>query len=101
MGTKNLYGAEGRGDTLNFLPENLKVISDPKHPLYDPRVEREPSEEMILSIMRQGVLVPLSVHRDGEDGIVNDGRQGRAATSGANRRLKKEGGEPVLCPCVW
>lgn len=41
MGAKNSYGAVGRGDTLSFRPEDLKVITDKAHPLYDPRVERQ------------------------------------------------------------
>lgn len=102
MGKKQTFeGQTGRGDTLNFLPEALKVVTDPKHPLYDPRVERPPSERLILSIMRRGVLVPLLIYRDGDDVYVEDGRQRRAAAIEANKRLKKAGGEPVVLPCVW
>lgn len=101
MGAKQSYGSVGRGDQLNFLPETLKVITDPKHPLYDPRVEREPEEGMILSIMRHGVIVPLVIARDGDSVYVVDGRQRRACAIEANKRLKKEGGKPVVCPCVW
>lgn len=101
MGKKDTYGASGRGDTLNFEPEKLKVIIDKKHPLYDPRVEREPSEALILSIMRRGVIVPLVIARDGDSVYVVDGRQRRAAAIEANKRLRAEGGKTVLCPCVW
>lgn len=101
MGAKNSYGAVGRGDTLSFEPEKLKVVTDPTHPLYDPRVERQPDEGMILSIMRNGILVPLVIYRDGEDVYVADGRQRRAAAIEANKRLTKEGGTPVVLPCVW
>jgi ParB family chromosome partitioning protein len=101
MGVKNKYGAVGRGDTLSFEPETLKVITDPKHPLYDSRVERKPTEAMVLSIMRDGIIEPLVITRDGEDVYVVAGRQRRAAAIEANKRLKKEGGDPVLCPCVW
>lgn len=101
MGAKHSYGAVGRGDTLNFMPETLKVITDPKHPLYDARVEREPDEALIVSIMRNGIIVPLVISRDGENVYVTDGRQRRAAAIEANKRLKKEGGEPIALPCVW
>jgi len=101
MGVKHKYGAVGRGDTLSFLPETLKVITDPKHPLYDPRVERKPSEAMVLSILRDGIIEPLVISRDGEDVYVTDGRQRRAATIEANKRRKQKGLEPILCPCVW
>lgn len=101
MGAKHSYGSVGRGDTLNFKPEDLRVITDPKHPLYDPRVERPPSEPLVVSIMRRGIIVPLVINRDGDGVYVTDGRQRRAAAIEANKRLKKEGGKPVVCPCVW
>jgi ParB family chromosome partitioning protein len=100
MGSK-LYGAAGRGDVLNFDPNMLKVITDPKHPQYDPRVEREIDEALVLSIMRLGIIEPLVVTRDGDNVIVVDGRQRRACAIEANRRLKAEGGEQVLAPCIW
>lgn len=101
MGAKQSYGAVGRGDTLSFEPETLKVITDPKHPLYDARIEREPNEALILSIMRHGVLVPLLIYRDGNDVYIDDGRQRWKAALEANKRLKKAGGKPVVLPCVW
>jgi len=101
MGNKQSYGAVGRGDTLSFRPEDLKIVRDPKHPLYDPRVERAPEERLILSIMRHGIIVPLVIYRDGSDVYVDDGRQRVAAALEANKRLKKEGGKPVVMPCVW
>src|SRR6201996_6712504 len=54
-GKKSTYGAEGRGDLLMFNPETLKVVTDPKHPRFDPRVEREIDEAMVASIMRTGL----------------------------------------------
>ncbi len=96
MGKKQGYGSVGRGDTISFKPETLKVITDVKHPLYDARVEREPAEAMILSIMRRGILVPMLITRDGDDVYVVDGRQRRSAALEANKRLAKAGGEPVV-----
>lgn len=101
MGKKTTYGAVGRGDTLNFKPETLKVITDVKHPLYDARVERPVDEAMVLSIMSLGIIEPLVIMRDGEDVYVVDGRQRRLNAIEANKRLAKSGGEPVICPCVW
>lgn len=101
MSKKTYKGQVGRGDTINVTPEELEVITDPKHPLYDPRVEREPNEALILSIMRNGIIVPLVITPDGDKVYVTDGRQRRAAAIEANKRLKKEGGRPVVCPCVW
>jgi ParB family transcriptional regulator, chromosome partitioning protein len=101
MGAKNSYGAVGRGDTLNFRPEDLLVITDPKHALYDTRVERPFDEAMVLSIMSLGILEPLIIARDGDKVYVVDGRQRRTNAIEANKRLVKQGAEPVVCPCVW
>jgi len=101
MGKKETYGSVGRGDTLNFKPETLKVITDSKHALYDARVERPVDEAMVLSIMSLGIIEPLVIMRDGENVYVVDGRQRRTNAIEANRRLEKAGGEPVICPCVW
>jgi len=101
MGAKNSYGAVGRGDTLSFKPETLKVITDPKSPLYDARVERPVDEAMVLSIMSLGIIEPLVIARDGENVYVVDGRQRRTNAIEANKRLAKAGAEEVLCPCVW
>ena len=100
MGSK-LYGAEGRGDVLNFDPSKLKVVTDPKHPLYDERVELPIDEAMVKSIMRLGVREPLIIRRDGDDVYVVDGRQRRANAIEANRRLAAEDGDPIYVPCVW
>lgn len=85
MGKKLTYGAVGRGDTLNFRPEDLKVITDAKHPLYDARVERPVDEAMVLSIMSLGIIEPLVIARDGESVYVVDGRQRRLNAIEANK----------------
>jgi ParB family chromosome partitioning protein len=101
MGVKNSYGAVGRGDTLNFKPETLKVITDPKHELFDPRVNREIDESLVLSIMKRGIIVPLVITRDGDSVYVVDGRQRRTAALEANKRLAKENKKLIVCPCIW
>ena len=103
MASKKSYeGQTGRGDTINFEPEALKVITDEKHPLYDPRVERTPDEAMIASVIRLGILEPVLITKDGDDNvIVLAGRQRRAAAIEANKRLKKEGQPEISVPCIW
>lgn len=101
MGAKHSYGAAGRGDTLNFEPETLQVITDKSHPLYDPRVEREPDEGMILSIMAHGVIEPLIIFPLDGKAYVKDGHQRRMNAIEANKRLRKMGKKPVVVACVW
>lgn len=56
----------------------------------------------MLNIMDQGVLEPIIVWKDPETGLscVVDGRQRVRHTLEANKRLSKEGKEPLLVPAV-
>jgi len=96
-------GAASRGDLFRYRPEDLTLVEDKEHPLYDPRVEWKPAESMIDSIIRSGVAEPILVRRNG---VVNgkpvveviNGRQRTKAAIEANVRLRAEGKEPVLVP---
>jgi ParB family transcriptional regulator, chromosome partitioning protein len=87
------YGAAGRTNLLLFDPDKLKLVTDKKHPLYDPRVENDPDDSLIASIAFKGVVEPVIVWKDPETGetVVVDGRQRVKAAREANKRLKKEG----------
>jgi ParB family transcriptional regulator, chromosome partitioning protein len=92
------YGAEGKTNLLSFDPSKLTIVTDEKHPLYDPRVDMPLAEEMVLSIMLKGVVEPIIVWKDPESGdtVVVDGRQRVKNAIEANKRLKKRGEEPKL-----
>jgi len=96
------YGAEGREEFLLLKPENLVVVTDEEHPLYDERVKLPLSEALVLNVMAHGVKVAIIVRKNGEreDGTpiveVVDGRQRVRAAIEANKRLVKEGKEPLL-----
>ena len=96
------YGASGKTNVLMFEPENLHLVTDKTHPLYDERIHLPISEAMVLNIMDQGVLEPIIVWKDPETGLscVVDGRQRVRHTLEANKRLLKEGKEPLLVPAV-
>ena len=76
--------AVGRSDVHFMKPESLVLITAKNHPLYDPRVEGEPEEKLILSLMAHGNKLQ-----------VVDGRQRVKAALAANRRLTAEGKEPL------
>lgn len=100
--SKLVYGASGKTNVLTFEPENLHLVTDKTHPLYDERIHLPISEAMVLNIMDQGVLEPIIVWKDPETGLscVVDGRQRVRHTLEANKRLLKEGKEPLLVPAV-
>jgi len=98
----DVYGASGKTNVLNFEPENLHLVTDKTHPLYDERIHLPISEAMVLNIMDQGVLEPIIVWKDPESGLacVVDGRQRVRHTLEANKRLVKQGESPLLVPAV-
>ncbi|MCQ3881098.1 hypothetical protein [Klebsiella variicola] len=49
------YGASGKSNVLFFEPENLHLVIDTTHPLYDERVHLPLNEAVILNIMELGV----------------------------------------------
>lgn len=104
---KKAFNAVGRDELLWFEPESLTIVeNDPKHPLYDPDRLTPPEERLILNIMARGIRVPVIVRLNGkttdDKPIVEvvDGRQRVRAALEANKRLKKEGGEPLRVPGV-
>jgi ParB family chromosome partitioning protein len=100
------FGAASRGQTFSYYPEDLVLVTDEDHPLYDERVHKTPKESLIRGIMRQGVIVPVVIRKNGvrKNGKaimeVVDGRQRVKATIEANRRLKQARKEPILVPTV-
>lgn len=83
--------ADGRQDTFKVMPEELTLITDKGHPLYDERVELSVDEAMVKSILEHGIRENVNVRR--VDGVfeVLDGRQRVKAALEANKRLKAAG----------
>lgn len=100
--SKDAYGAQGKTNVLNFVPENLYMTDDPAHPLYDERIYLPLSESMVLNIMDQGVIEPIVIWKDKEAGTVYvvDGRQRVKHAREANRRLADLGKPLLMVPAV-
>lgn len=103
---KQNYGAIGRSDLLYFDPDDLVLVTDKSHPLYDERVSLPLDESMVKNIMVKGVIEPVTVRKNGEaDGkpIVEIvfGRQRVKNAREANRRLTAEGKQPIRVPGVF
>jgi len=95
------YGAEGEKKILLIATDNLKLVTDEKHPLFDARVHLPVREPMVLSIMEHGIIEPIMICKDPEtaDNLVVFGRQRVKNCIEANRRLKKEGRPTHPVPC--
>lgn len=101
--SRDALNAKGKRDVYMFDPDDLVIVTDPKSPLYDERAELPLDEALVLNIMfapdgvPQGVLEPILVARNAETGKVEviDGRQRVKSAREANKRLKKQGLEPI------
>ena len=96
------YGALGKSNLLFFDPEDLVLVTDEKSPLFDQRVHLPLSEPMVLNIMHQGVVQPITVAKNTETGKVEvvAGRQRVKNAREANKRLKAQGCELIQVPAV-
>ncbi|KAA0888798.1 ParB/RepB/Spo0J family partition protein [Oryzomonas rubra] len=81
-------------------PDRLVLITDPGHPLYDPRVDLPLDEALVRNIMVNGVIEPIIITKEGDDLVVVDGRQRTKNAREANRRLVEQGKEPIKAVCM-
>lgn len=89
-----------RSDAFALEPEKFTLITDPGHPLYDPRVHDEPDESLVRNVMTYGVIEPVIIRKNGENVEVVAGRGRVKAALEANRRLTAEGKQPIRVPAI-
>ena len=94
--SKDVYGADGQSNLLNFDPAKLVLVTDEASPLYDQRVHLPVDEAMARNIDYQGVLEPVAVSKNPETGEteVVFGRQRVKAARLANE-WRHARGEPA------
>lgn len=95
MAGKQAEGAT-HADLWSVLPEALTIVYSKTSPFYDERVKKPVPEWLIDSIIRhEGVIEPVVVMRDGDDFVVDDGRQRTRALLEVNQRRAKAGKPPL------
>lgn len=102
--------AKGKTDVYYFDPADVVLVENEKSVLYDERVKNDYKESLVLNMLfqpdpdgpPQGVLKVLLGQRNPETGKVEiiDGRQRTKAAREANKRLKKQGAEPIRLPVL-
>ena len=90
-----------RTDAYRCDPNDLVIVGldtedTEMHPLYDERIHNKPTEQFIKNIMHHGVLVPVSVRRNGDKFEVIDGRTRVIAARVASERLQEQGLPPLM-----
>ena len=98
MNSIDVYGASGKTNVLNFEPENLHLVTDKTHPLYDERVHLPIEEGMVLNIAELGYWSQSSSGKTPKQELtcVVVGRQRVKHTLEANKLRLKEGKDPLL-----
>ncbi|CAB3858763.1 hypothetical protein LMG26788_02148 [Achromobacter pulmonis] len=100
--SKDVYGAEGQSNLLNFDPAKLALVTDENSPLYDARVHLPVDEALARNIDYQGVLEPVGVSKNPETGEteVVFGRQRVKAACLANQWRRERGVAERLIPGI-
>lgn len=83
-----------------MLEPNTITIPAPGHPLYDERSKTDPDEAMILNVIAHGIIEPVVIRKEGDQAVVVAGRRRVRAAQLANERLRKQGEEAVMVPCI-
>lgn len=85
-----------RGEFYWLDPDDVELIEDKTHVLYDVRVHLPVEEWMVLSLDKQGNIQPIVVRKDGTNTQCVIGRQRLKAAREVNVRRKKDGRAPML-----
>jgi len=99
MSTKD----ENKSSYYWYFPEEIERITDPRDPLFDPRVLLPADPGLVDSILEHGVQEPIAIVRRGAKLFLADGRRRHAAVEEANRRLKRAGNDKdslIRLPCL-
>lgn len=86
-----------RSNVFMLLPEELTIVDDKEHWLYDPRVQVPPDAAFIADVEQRGIVQPIVVVKEDTKTLVVVGRRRVRAAQIINERHK--GGEPIRVPC--
>jgi ParB family chromosome partitioning protein len=97
---KQAFDSAKRGVIFSFDPDEVVLIVDPKHPLYDVRIELPLKAGFVENVAARGVITPIVVRKIDGKPIVIDGRQRVKAAREANVRRRAEGLEPIQISAI-
>jgi ParB family chromosome partitioning protein len=92
-----------KGTFFWFAPEELKIVTDKKEALYDPRSKWPTDLDLVANILYkgQGILEPVVITKVDDQPVVIDGRQRVKAALEANKQLRDQGLKTLMVPCVY
>lgn len=88
-------------EVTNFIaPEELVLVVDKSHHLYDERAEQKADPELLASIVHHGIITPIIVAKVGETLEVIDGRRRVIAAKQLNMALAQQNKPLIKVPYV-
>jgi len=93
MANKTSFDAS-RISAFSFDPDDLVLINDPTHPLYDARIKLPLKPEFVANIKALGVTVPVVVRKINGEPAADAAWNRRSAPPGAAPRREIEPGDP-------
>ena len=85
-----------RVNAFSLDPDEVVLVTDPKHVLFDKRALLPPDEQLVKSIMAKGVLTPIHVFRDGDKVLVINGRRRVTAARSRRNGILCNGAKPFM-----
>lgn len=103
MAKGDIFASASRVSGHRFDPEDLVLVEDILHPLYDPRVSLPVSEGLVGSMMLVGWIGSVVVTKEpgSDEPLVVDGRQRVKAAREAAKRMKAAGLPPLKVTAVY
>jgi ParB family transcriptional regulator, chromosome partitioning protein len=90
-----------RTDLFHLDPDDVLLIEDPHHILYDERVKLPVDQIDVDDVKLNGVIEPVIARKEDGKVIVIAGRQRTKWLREANRQLRKEGQPPRGLPVIF
>lgn len=88
-----------RSNMYMLLPEEITIVEDKEHWLYDSRILTPPDEEFIADIERRGIMQPVRVVKEDDKTLLVMGRRRVTAAAIINKRRKINKEELLRVPC--
>jgi ParB/RepB/Spo0J family partition protein len=85
-----------RGENVQMVPpEDIFIVEDKAHPLYEPPSESNMGiEELAHALISHGQITPINIWKDGDKYFAATGRRRCKAAIRANEILKERGNKP-------
>lgn len=100
MAGNDMRSKYSRKDAYMVPPEDLVIVTEITHRLYDERIHLPLDKHMVANVKEFGVKEPVIACKEDGKLLLCDGRQRTRWALAANEELKKEGQVTLLIPVI-